>query len=147
MKFIADVMLGRLARRLRLLGYDVIYNHSLEDNDVLRLALTQDRIILTRDHGLASRPLAKNHILIESDQIDRQVEQVLSYLPPASAKPLTRCPVCNEPLTPRNKDDVCDIVPGYVLGHTDRFLECMSCGRIFWEGTHVKNMAAFLQKK
>jgi uncharacterized protein with PIN domain len=58
MKFIADVMLGKLAKRMRLLGFDVLYDPAYEDNEVLRLALDHDRVILTRDAGLASRPLA-----------------------------------------------------------------------------------------
>ena len=67
MKFIADVMLGKLAKRMRLMGFDVLYGSTCEDNEVLRLALDQGRIILTRDTGLASRPLAQNHLLIASD--------------------------------------------------------------------------------
>jgi hypothetical protein len=77
MNFIADAMLGSLAKRLRLLGFDVLYDHTLADNEVLRLALEQGRVILTRDTGLAARPLARNHVLIKSDHVDDQVQQVL----------------------------------------------------------------------
>ena len=81
MKFIADVMLGRLAKRLRLRGFDVLYDRTLNDNEIIRLSLEQDRVILTRDKALSDRPLAKNHLFINSDLVQEQVEQVLSSFP------------------------------------------------------------------
>ena len=147
MKFIADVMLGRLAKRMRLLGFDVLYDHGLEDNDLLRLALEQGRVILTRDNGLASRPLAENHILIDSDQVDRQLCQVLDAFSVPSAAMLTRCSVCNQPLRPLNKDDARDRVPDHVYERTERFFSCEQCGRVYWKGTHMKRMDAFMTKK
>jgi len=141
MNFIADAMLGSLAKRLRLLGYDVLYDPALEDNDILRLALEQGRVILTRDTGLSSRPLAHNHILIKSDLADEQVRQVLDTFPLPAGAPLTRCSVCNGMLSPLNRADAHDRVPGHVVRTTKLFFECLECGRVYWEGSHVKNMA------
>lgn len=96
MKFIADVMLGRLAKRLRLLGFDVLYDRTFDDNQLIRLSLSQDRIILTRDSALAQRPLAARHLLINSQQLDEQVRQVFSDLPLDAESPApTRCSQCN----------------------------------------------------
>lgn len=140
MKFIADVMLGRLAKRLRLLGFDVLYDRTLNDNELIRLSLEQDRVILTRDTGLAARPLAANHLFINGDGVLAQVEQVLSAFP-ASSLPLTRCSECNVLLAPLKKRDARDLVPPPVYDAYDEFLQCASCGRIYWKGSHVKRMS------
>ncbi len=139
MKFIADVMLGRLAKRMRLLGFDVLYDRTLSDNEILRLALEQNRVILTRDTALAARPLAGNHLFIESDQVQEQLDQVRSSFPGALS-PLTRCSVCNAPLKRLAKQDVLDLVPIYVFETEEDFSRCESCGRIYWKGTHVGRM-------
>ncbi len=139
MRFIADVMLGRLTKRLRLRGFDVLYNNGFDDNEIIRISLEQNRIILTRDHGLACRPLAENHLLIASVQVEEQVAQVLAACP-VGATPLTRCSDCNETLKPIDKDEARDLVPVYVYEANDYFLRCGSCSKIYWKGTHVDRM-------
>lgn len=142
MKFIADVMLGKLAKRLRLLGLDVLYEPGLQDNEIIRLSLEQDRTILTRDRSLSKRPLASRHVLIKSEHVHEQLEQVLktfrTLLDPSAF--LTRCSMCNELLRGVSKQKVRDLVPAYVYDRTDRFLECTRCGRIYWKGNHVRNL-------
>jgi len=140
MKFIADAMLGRLAKRMRLLGFDVLYDPAMADNDILRLALEQGRVILTRDTGLASRPLARNHLLIRSDHGDEQLDQVLEAYPTPDAGPLTRCSLCNEPLMRVKREEVRDAVPSYVYERHDGFLRCEKCERIYWKGSHIAKM-------
>jgi len=141
MNFIADAMLGSLAKRLRLLGFDVLYDHTFADNEILRLALEQGRVILTRDTGLAARPLARNHVLIKSDHVDDQIQQVLEVFSPLAAGPLTRCSVCNQQLFPLDRDSARDRVPEHVLRTVTKYLECRGCGRVYWEGSHVRNMS------
>jgi uncharacterized protein with PIN domain len=144
MKFIADVMLGRLARKLRLLGHDVLYDRSLDDNAVIRISLEQDRVILTRDTGLARRPLAANHLSIEADDAASQVLQVLSFLdrssPPERPVPFTRCSQCNSLLVSAVKQNVKDLVPEYVYHCHDEFLQCPGCRRVYWPGSHIEKM-------
>ena len=141
MKFIADVMLGRLAKRLRLRGFDVLYDRTLNDNEILRLSLEQDRVILTRDKALSDRPLAKNHLFIKSDLVQEQVEQVLLSLPrETNIDPLTRCSECNEPLDRIEREEARDLVPHHVYEHKDLFLRCPRCKRTYWHGTHVMRM-------
>ena len=144
MKFIADVMLGRLAKRLRLLGHDVLYDSTLDDNALIRISLEEDRVILTRDTGLARRPLARNHLFIRDDNPGDQVGQVLSFLDGVSAfarsLPLTRCSVFNGPLTPLGKTDAQDLVPAHVFRTHDKFLHCVGCNRVYWRGTHTERM-------
>ncbi len=142
MKFIADVMLGRLAKRMRLLGFDVLYDRAFDDNAVIRLSLEQDRVILTRDTALVARPLASRHIFVKSDDVRTQLEQILSAVPPEeTALPLTRCSACNHPLLGAPKAEIRDSVPGYVYDKYAVFLRCPSCGRVYWRGTHVNRMA------
>lgn len=148
MKFIADVMLGRLAKRLRLRGFDVLYDRTLNDNEIIRLSLEQDRVILTRDKALSDRPLAKNHLFINSDLVQEQGEQVLSSFPlDMNIIPLTRCSECNEPLDRIEREEARDLVPHYVYEHKDLFLRCPRCKRTYWHGTHVIRMAVLKRIK
>jgi uncharacterized protein with PIN domain len=139
MKFIADVMLGRLAKYLRLRGIDVLYSNSIDDNSIISISLQQNRIILTRDNGLAGRPLAANHLLITSDRVEEQISQFFASYP-VSASPLTRCSECNEILIPIDKREARNLVPDYVFEIRDGFLRCRVCGRIYWNGSHVERM-------
>jgi uncharacterized protein with PIN domain len=144
MKFIADVMLGRLAKRLRLLGHDVLYDRSFDDNTLIRISLEENRLILTRDRELARRPLAANHLFIRGNASAEQVREVISFLDRGSASegqhPLTRCSVCNSTLEPLEKPDAKDMVPDHVFLTHDKFLRCAGCGRIYWRGTHTEKM-------
>ena len=141
MKFIADVMLGKLAKRMRLLGFDVLYDQTLDDNEIIHLSLEQNRIILTRDTELAGRPLAANRVFIIHNAVKDQLRQVIDTFGIESFPgSLTRCSVCNDILLPIAKQDVKDIVPEYVYGKYGVFFRCVSCGRVYWEGTHVENM-------
>ena len=139
MKFIADAMLGRLAKRMRLLGFDVFYDPTLNDNEIIRLSLEQDRMILTRDKALSARPLAMKHLFIESERVEEQLEQVRSSFP-AKTFPFTRCSECNEPIVSIAKNEVRDLVPQYVSEKNSVFFQCPKCGRIYWSGTHVSKM-------
>ena len=144
MKFIADVMLGRLAKRMRILGFDVLYDRMLSDNEIIRLSLEQDRLILTRDRSLAERPLAAHHLFILSDRVREQIDQVLASVPPdMTLRRLTRCTECNELLSSMKKEDARDRVPSHVYETNSTFLECLKCGRIYWPGTHVKRMKSW----
>jgi len=139
MKFVADVMLGRLAKWMRLLGFDVLYDRAISDNEIIRISLEQARVILTRDTGLVARPLASNHVFINNDNVRQQLQQVLTTFHITSMPgPLTRCSVCNTLLLPVAKQDVRDLVPLYVYEKNNTFLRCESCRKIYWQGTHVK---------
>jgi uncharacterized protein with PIN domain len=144
MKFIADAMLGKLAKRMRLLGLDVVYDPGLSDNEIIRLSLEQERVILTRDTGLAARPLASNHLSIESGQVRKQLDEVFAAFHP-EPQPLSRCSLCNAPVSPVAREDIQEFVPRHVYEKNAVFFQCPGCGRIYWQGTHVKRMA--LQKR
>ncbi|MDH4162025.1 MAG: Mut7-C RNAse domain-containing protein [Nitrospirota bacterium] len=143
MKFIADAMLGKLEKRLRLLGFDVLYDAALPDNEIIMLSRESGRTILTRDTGLASRPLAEHHLLILSDHVNEQIAQVLSAFPaPPAEEALTRCSMCNETLLPIELKDAADRIPQFIAQSKRTYLSCPVCERVYWRGTHVRRLEA-----
>src|SRR5215831_881111 len=106
MKFIADVMVGKLARWLRILGFDVAYSNKFDDDELLRIAEEENRIILTRDRGLASRRMTARCLLIESDNYKEQVRQVITDFSLERFEIFSRCIECNSELQQVDKEDV-----------------------------------------
>lgn len=156
MKFIADCMVGKLARWLRLLGFDVSYYRKIEDEELIELAAKEKRIILTRDHELIKKAekrksLKQRTLLIESDRWEEQVEQVLDHFKlREKIDPNSRCLECNEKLKFLAKARAKNLVPPFVYEKAEAFALCPSCGRVFWKGTHFQDMekklARFIQK-
>ncbi|MDQ7005687.1 MAG: Mut7-C RNAse domain-containing protein [Acidobacteriota bacterium] len=145
-RFIADVMLGRLTRWLRMLGCDVSWNSRWDDLTIASLAAREGRWILTRDHGLLARRTVRRGLLIESDRVEEQLRQVAEHFDlDFSAGPrFTRCTFCNLRLEPLERAAVRGRVPPYVLRRHTRFSTCRGCGRIFWKGSHAAHAAAHL---
>ena len=130
MKFVADTMLGRLARWLRLLGFDVLYPN-LDDKELIKFA--DERIILTRDKELGEK---KNVFLIKSVDVDEQLKQVINELKPEIQNPLSRCSVCNQILIEVDKNSVKNLVPERIYKSHDIFWRCPDCNKIYWKGSH-----------
>jgi len=143
MRFIADMMLGRLARWLRLYGYDTLYGVE-DDDEILRVALAENRVLLTRDHALAKRAekLGIESILLNSNSLGGQVEELRRFgvefreLFPAKA----RCPKCNGPIRPVSKGEVKGRVPESVYERYDEFYVCQNCGQVYWPGRQWREM-------
>ncbi|MFQ5610608.1 MAG: Mut7-C RNAse domain-containing protein [Anaerolineae bacterium] len=141
--FIADAMLGSLARWLRLLGYDTLYNPQASDAELVRQARAEGRILLTRDRPLAARRGVKT-LLIESQVLDEQLRQVIAACRLRPDPDRRRCAVCNGSLIQAAPSEVEGRVPPYVLKTQTHFRECAACGRIYWPGTHWAGMQARL---
>lgn len=135
--FLADEMLGRLAKWMRILGYDTRYVSGIPDSDVVTQAESEGRIILTRDTRLILRKPCKEHIFVRSDYWREQLKQVYIEASLDLEAVLTLCSVCNISLEPVPKTSVENHVPVYVYNTEEKFSECPSCGRIFWAATHV----------
>lgn len=147
MKFIADVMLGRLATWLRLLGHDVLYDRSLNDRQILRLAQEQGRTIITRDTGLARNRASRDSIFITSDYVVDQLAEMQRHLGGLNRVLRGRCARCNGELEDRGRtDDIREIVPDYIFHSHEQFLQCRICGKVYWEGSHYRNMKETLQQ-
>ena len=147
MKFIADAMLGRLARWLRILGYDVSYESSISDNDLIARAIREHRIILTMDRKLTERESARDSMLIKSPSYKEQLKQVVThYNIDYKTEIFTRCLVCNNLLETIEKEKIKDRIPSYVYSTQDEFDICRQCGRIYWSGTHRTKMLKMLDE-
>jgi uncharacterized protein with PIN domain len=146
-RFIADSMLGKLAKWLRLAGLDVSYKNDIEDHELIDQALSEDRIILTRDRNIKKRKIVKKCLLIHSDHLEEQIRQFFgTYKINGMEKSFCRCIRCNTLLTDVNKHELSGKVPAYVFETNDKFKKCDSCKRIYWAGTHKENAERFLRK-
>ncbi len=138
-RFVVDSMLGSLARWLRILGYDAEYESQRDDPELVRLARAEDRVLLTRDHMLANRRGVRS-LFIESQDLDEQLAQVTAAFPLSPGQYEGRCPVCNTALIVATPEEVEGAVPPYVLQHHRRFQRCPGCRRVYWRGSHWRNM-------
>jgi len=146
-RFIADSMLGKLAKWLRLAGVDVEYDKNIDDDTLVRRALSEDRVILTRDRSIAKRKGVKNCLLIWSDHLAEQLFEFIRVFEfDTLESAFTRCIRCNTLLEEVEKDSLADKVPQYVWENQDEFRQCNSCQRIYWAGTHRENAERFLRK-
>jgi uncharacterized protein with PIN domain len=145
--FAVDAMLGRLAKALRILGYDASYDPRIDDADLKLLALREGRIVLTRDREIADTNLPLRVHLIESDRPEEQLRQVVRELSLETEGALfTRCLVCNVPVEDVPRRQVEARVPPYVLSTQKRFARCPRCGRVYWAATHVDAARRWLDR-
>ncbi|RJQ23956.1 MAG: hypothetical protein C4560_00535 [Nitrospiraceae bacterium] len=164
MKFIADSMLGRLARWLRLLGCDTLYWPDIEDRRLVRIAGEEDRTLLTRDTRLVRmRGLRRYLLLHENDTFEqlRKVIKTFDLLDLLGTHPIfsngnmgcvplypiySRCSLCNTPLEEVPKEQAKEHVPEYVYLTSDRFRQCPACRKFYWRGTHTERLRQKLKE-
>ena len=150
-RFIVDHNVGKMAKWLRMMGYDTLFFKSGDDSNMVAIALAQGRIILTRDGGIIQRRLVARGrlraILIEGDRVEDQMKQVVNTLGlDIHFNPFSICLECNQPLVERSRQQVWDRVPPYVSQTQQQYMECPACGRIYWRGTHWQAMTEKLEK-
>ncbi|MBC7264273.1 MAG: Mut7-C RNAse domain-containing protein [Chloroflexi bacterium] len=144
-RFVADAMLGTLAKWLRILGYDTLYDPRADDNELVRLARAEDRLLLTRDVSLARRRGVRT-LFITSEDLEDQLRQVCREARLNTNSPFSRCPVCNTPLEDVPRGEAWGQVPPYVFQSHERFALCPQCNQFYWQGTHWDNMRARLRR-
>lgn len=132
-------MLGTLAKWLRILGYDTLFDPALDDYQLMRLARADGRVLLTRDRELARRR-GVQALRIESEHLEDQIRQVLDDLHLEPDQSYSRCPVCNERLQTLDRDAARTRVPAYVARTHEIFKICPICQRVYWRGTHWQDM-------
>jgi len=144
-RFIADAMLGTLARWLRFFGYDCLFVE-LPDEQVLSRARAESRWLLTRDRALASR--GPRTVLVQAEELDDQVAEVISRLNlvPEPTLERARCGACNGLLEPAASEVVAPLVPSHVAATATRFRRCTECGRIYWSGSHTHRIVARMER-
>lgn len=150
-KFIVDSNVGKLAKWLRMLGYDAVFFEGDDDAYMIDRALKEDRVILTRDTQVMKRGVITSGrlkaILIDSDKVESQVLQVIETLHlDFQSRPFTICLECNNPLEERSKEEIRDRVPPYVFKTQQQYMECPVCHRIYWRGTHWQAMLGKLER-
>lgn len=150
-RFIVDTNVGRLARWLRALGYDTLFINPIADEELIRTALAEERIVLTKDTGLAQRRVATSGhlrvILVEGRAVQEQLQQVVDTLQlDCRSHRFSRCLECNALLQPKAKAAVREKVPPRVYERQQHFTFCPQCRRIFWMGRHWERMQQELEK-
>jgi uncharacterized protein with PIN domain len=142
MKFVADCMLGRLAKWLKILGFDVLFFSKAEDKELIAISRKEGRVLLTRDTGLIEKTKKqKSRLFVASDKWQEQLVQVLDEFGLWDVvRPNSRCIECNRVLKPLAKARARNLVTPYVLEHAQSFALCPGCGRVFWQGTHYGDM-------
>ena len=145
LRFVCDVMLGRLCKWLRVLGYDCRYA-DVPDEELVALARAEDRVLLTRDTGLVRRRDLGRSLFIRHDRVQDQLRQVAeAFGLDLTAGMGTRCIRCNVPLEALAREAAAGRVPAYVWRTQEIFARCPACARIYWPGTHWDHMRAALR--
>ena len=149
-RFIVDHNVGKLAKWLRMMGYDTLFFSCDNDSRMIALARKEDRVILTKDTQIMKRRLVINGqiktVLIKDDKPEIQMHQVITTLNlDPQFRPFSICLECNQPLLERSKPQVKDLVPPYVFQTQSQYMECPACHRIYWRGTHWQAMTKKLK--
>ena len=146
-RFLADAMLGRLARWLRLLGFDTAWLPDVADGELVRRAVEEGRVILTRDRKLPHEwRVAGVRVLADASPLDQLRDVVDAYGLAEHARPFTRCSACNTPLVPAALEEVATALPPRVVAAQREFRRCTGCGRVYWQGTHARRMQRVLDR-
>ncbi len=144
-RFVADSHLGGLAHMLRMLGFDTLYDNHFHDDAIVAICALDGRIVLTRDRELLKRRAVTHGCYVHALESEAQLREVVERLDLArSAKPFTLCLYCNAPLRPVDKASVLDRLPPRVRECYEHFSTCDACGRVYWEGSHWRNMRRIL---
>lgn len=148
-KFFVDAMLGNLAKKLRLLGYDARYSSSIDDLKLIKESKNENRVIITKDAELVNKAQKRNvsSIMIsDTNEISQMVQIKNEMNLPNFVIDVnkSRCTVCNGVLNKISKDKIEKLVPEGVLHNNEMFWTCISCEKIYWQGSHIDNLKKFV---
>ena len=147
-RFIVDANVGKLARWLRMLGYDTVFINNIDDGELVSIALRERRVIVTKDTRIILRRVVASGrvkaVLIEYDDPGDQFRQLARAVKLDQEHKFTRCLECNQPLEPRGRDEVEGLVPPYVFETQSQYHQCPACRRIYWRATHWQHMSQVL---
>ncbi len=136
-------MLGTLAKKLRMFGFDCMYNSSIDDESIISLAKIESRVIITMDSNLAINAM-KRDILVIKPESHTEKEQLIEIAKKMNFKKFelqySHCSLCNGKLNIILEDQILEKIPPMIRRHTRNFWQCDECMHIFWEGSHIKNM-------
>jgi len=144
-KFILDVHLGKLAKHLRMLGFDTTYRNDYDDKEIIRISLEEHRIILTRDIGLLKVKTVTHGYFMRSQKPKVQLTEVLTHFDLYQAiDPFSRCIKCNGKLEPVEKEEIIQQLEPLTQKYFDKFFRCTNCQSLYWEGSHFESIKNFI---
>ena len=144
-KFIADVHLGKLARSLRMLGFDTLYQNNFSTEELETMALEQDRLLLSRNPAFAKNSKLRS-LIIRSEEPVEQLKLVVNEFQLADdLHPFSRCLVCNGKLHTVPKQNVINVLQKNTIIYFDEFWQCEHCKRVYWKGPHYDRMCRLLK--
>ena len=146
-RFILDVHLGSLARMMRLMGFDTLYETEADDSTLAHIAAKEQRVLLTRDIGLLKHKIIHWGYWLRSQQTEEQFREVVSrFSLYADYAPFTYCRACNGLIKAVNKDAVLAQIPSNAARHFHQFFQCQQCERIYWKGSHYERMLLTIER-
>ncbi len=141
LKFILDVHLGKLARLLRMLGFDALYHKDYNDDEIRAISLKERRTILTRDQDLLKAKIVTHGYWLRSTTpLEQVIEIVRRFDLKSGIKPFVRCLACNGLIKKINKTKIVPPLPEGVLSYYQEFFRCSNCKKIYWQGSHFRKM-------
>jgi hypothetical protein len=139
--FICDVHLGRLARALRVLGFNTLYRNDYTDHEIVAIASSDHRIVLTRDRGLLKHSAVTHGYCVRSTEWREQAHEIIERFDLQKVSvPFSRCALCNGIIARVEKNEIIDLLKGQTKKCYDIFSRCDSCGKIYWEGSHFAKL-------
>jgi len=145
--FVADVHLRRLARLLRLLGFDALHSNDFDDAELVEISAGEGRILLSRDRQLLKHGRVTHGYWVRStDPIEQAREVVRRFDLAGSARPFSRCPACNGRLESVEKEAVADEIPPKTARWLDEYVRCEGCGKLYWRGTHFERLEGLVER-
>ena len=144
-KFFVDAMLGNIAKKLRLMGYDTKYSSNIEDESLIQISKKENRVVISRDEDLVriSQKNDVNVVFIQRTDEEQQIREIMDYLDMKWVEingDKARCPNCNSKTESIDKKNIYQKIPHKVLEYNEKFWICRNCDQIFWEGTHIQNL-------
>ncbi len=150
-RFILDVHLGKLARRLRMLGFDSLYKNDYEDQEIVNIAFREKRIVLTRDRGIINKVIIRKDALVRGYLVrshkpkNQLLEIIEEFDLRTKINPLSLCMECNYPIERIDKELLHEKLHEKTLLFYNEFYQCTKCKRIYWEGSHYKRMNNYIK--
>jgi uncharacterized protein with PIN domain len=145
-RFVLDVHLGKLAKYIRMLGFDTIYENNFTDEFIIDKSIAENRIILTRDIGILKNGKTKHGYWLRSQEPRQQIGEIIKkYNLFSYIKPFTRCIKCNGLLVSIKKNEIADQLEPLTSKYYNEFYECENCKSIFWKGSHYERMQNFIE--
>jgi len=146
-RFILDAHLGKLAKYLRMLGFDTLFRNDFEDSEIIDISVEEKRIILTRDkHLLNSKKISHGYYVRSTEKHEQLKEVVQKFDLYSQFKSFSRCMTCNTELVSKKNSEISDEVPADVAQYFEEFYYCPSCNKVYWKGSHFKKMESLIRQ-